>query len=231
MKFDGPPKQYLMTTQNNTSGLLSWNVKGTIATLLILALSISISPVACLLILWWRRATGLPFAEIGFRKPGNWVYTFGGGIILGICLKILVKSTVMRLFEMDPTNSAFHFIYQDTSKWILYSLLAIPFAGFGEEMVWRGFLFQRLRGPMGDDTLARVAIVFSTSLVFGGLHYLNQGFAGAVNGIIAGALFGSLYFISKKNLWLVIACHSAWDIFSFTMIYYGWERSIATLFF
>lgn len=222
-------KNSLRESNEESTPLTSWNHRSVGLVLVVLILGVSLSPLAGFLVLWWVRYSKLPYSEIGLARPKSWTFTIAGGIFTGIILKILIKNLIVQFFGFHPINENFQFIYGNTGKWLLYSLLAIFFAGFGEEIVWRGFLFQRLKTLFGEELVGEFLILIITTLVFGLPHYLNQGFEGAVNGVIAGLLFGLLYLFSGKNLWYVMLTHAVWDIFSFTIIYLGIEEKLSKL--
>ena len=64
-------------------------------------------------------------------------------------------------------------------------------AGFGEETVFRGYLFERLGRLFGTGARAKVAIVLITSAWFGLVHYPAQGLAGTGQAAIVGLVFGT----------------------------------------
>jgi membrane protease YdiL (CAAX protease family) len=93
-------------------------------------------------------------------------------------------------------------------------------AAFGEEVVMRGFLFERGRRLLGSGTGAKMLIVLVTSIVFGAGHYSLQGLAGAQNATIMGVMFGVLY-VSTGRLWLPVVTHSAFNLAGLTLIYFA----------
>ena len=81
------------------------------------------------------------------------------------------------------------------------------FVSLAEEMAFRGYVLQNLRGQGGWP----VAIVGS-SLLFAGFHGLNPGFgAGALAGIAAAGLFLALGYRVSGALWFPIGLHFAWN--------------------
>jgi len=51
-------------------------------------------------------------------------------------------------------------------------------AGFGEEIFFRGYAFERLGKLFGESIVAKISIVLLTSIWFGLAHYSVQGVAG-----------------------------------------------------
>jgi membrane protease YdiL (CAAX protease family) len=131
-----------------------------------------------------------------------------------------MKFFVMPLLGAPAVNPAFHFL-QGNAAALPIAILTMGFlAAFGEEVVMRGFLFERGRRLLGSGTGAKMLIVLVTSIVFGAGHYSLQGLAGAQNATIMGVMFGVLY-VSTGRLWLPVVTHSAFNLAGLTLIYFA----------
>ena len=110
-------------------------------------------------------------------RPRRWVPTVAGGVLFGVALKLVMKSVVMPLFGADPVNQAFRYLAGNTAAlpWVLYAVTVG--AGFGEETIFRGFAFERLRRLFGTSAAATVVIIAFTAVWFGAEHYSLQGLA------------------------------------------------------
>ena len=84
-------------------------------------------------------------------------------------------------------------------------------AGFGEETVFRGYLFERLGKLFGAGAWAKVAIVLLTSALFGLAHYPEQGLAGVQQAAIVGLVFGTIFAVTGR-IWMLIVAHAAFDV-------------------
>jgi membrane protease YdiL (CAAX protease family) len=62
--------------------------------------------------------------------------------------------------------------------------------------------------------------LFGSSLIFG-LGHGYQGLAGIINTTTIGLLLGTLYLISKRNLWVNIVCHGVIDSISLISLYFS----------
>ena len=102
--------------------------------------------------------------------------------------------------------------------------------GWGEETLFRGYLFERLGKLLGESPWARAAVVLLTSVVFGLLHLHDQGIAGAQQATITGLVFGSI-FAATRQIWPLVVAHAAFDVTAVLIIYAGLERNIAHWFF
>ncbi len=136
---------------------------GILAILVILAGNLVFVPVSAILVLVWVRWSRTPWREIGYVQPGSWLRTVAFGIVLGIAFKLLMKAIVMPLLGADPINQAYHYLAGNRAALpgALYAM--IVGAGFGEETVFRGFLFERLGKLFGAGVWARAAIVVLTA--------------------------------------------------------------------
>jgi len=103
-------------------------------------------------------------------------------------------------------------------------------AGFGEETVFRGYLFERLGKLFGSDAVAQAAIVLLTSGLFGLAHYWDQGVPGVEQAVVTGLVFGSI-FAATGRLWTLIFAHAAFDLTAVAIIYWGLESKVAHLLF
>jgi membrane protease YdiL (CAAX protease family) len=203
---------------------------GILAMLIILAGNFIITPLSAILVLVWRKISNTPWREIGYVRPRSWVRTILVGIVFGVALKFAMKALVMPLFGAPPINWAFHFVTGNSAviPSMVYTMIVV--AGFGEETLYRGWMFQRLGKLFGQNVPARIATVAITSILFASMHYPEQGIPGAEQALVTGLIFGSIFAITGRIFMLMIA-HAAFDLTALWMIYYGLETRIAHLIF
>ena len=182
-------------------------------------------PVGAALVLIWARLSHTPLREIGYATPRNWVLTILIGILFGVAFKFLMKAIVMPLLGADPINHAYHFLAGNKST-LPAAIVAMLVAGFGEETVFRGFMFERLEKLFGHSRGSKIFIVVFTSLLFGLSHYFSQGWPGVEQATITGLVFGTI-FAATKNIWLVMIAHAFFDLTALAMIYKNVESQIA----
>ena len=107
----------------------------------------------------------------------------------------------------------------------------IILAGFAEEIVFRGFLINRLQTLMGKSFGSGVAMVLITAGIFGPAHYISQGFFGALQGTIVGIVFATAYLLNGQRLWSLIVAHATFDVLAIYLIYAGLEERVAHVIF
>lgn len=188
------------------------------------------APMSAILALAWARLSKTPFADLGFRRLRSWLPPVALGLAGGVVLKLLFKSLLMPALGAPPVNAQFAHLTGNAAAlpamilWILFG------AGFGEETIYRGYLFERLRCLLGAQPIVLAAIVPLTSLAFGAVHLAAQGPFGAAQAFLLGLLLGTTY-ARTKSLWLPIALHASFDLTALALIYTRTERAVATYFF
>ena len=103
-------------------------------------------------------------------------------------------------------------------------------AGFGEETIFRGYLFERLGKLFGTGASAKVLIVLLTSAVFALGHYANLGLPGVEQAMITGLVFGAIFAVTGR-IWMVMCAHAAFDLPAVAIIYWNLEAAVAHLVF
>lgn len=203
---------------------------GIVAILIILAGNFVIAPLSAVLVLIWTRISNTPWREIGYVPPRSWPATIAIGIILGVALKFMMKALVMPLVGAPSINQAYHFVTGNPAVIPAMILTMIVTAGFGEETLYRGWMFERLGKLFGKSVTAKIATVVITTILFASAHYFEQGIPGVEQAFVTGFVFGSIFAVSAQIFMLMIA-HAAFDLTALWMIYYGLETRIAHLIF
>jgi CAAX protease family protein len=203
---------------------------GLLAIVLILAGNLLFAPLSAILVLVWVKSSRTPWREIGYVRPRSWIGTILVGLVFGAVLKVAMKAIVMPLLGAPPINQAFHFLVGNTAAipWMLYVIFVT--AGFGEETVFRGWMFERFGKLFGQRASAKIAIVLITSVWFGLDHYWLQGIPGVEQAFLVGLVFGSIFAVTGRIFMLMIA-HIAFDLAALAMIYWNFETEIAHLIF
>ncbi len=181
------------------------------------------------MLVWaWRSHT--PWREIGYVRPRSWVATVATGIAFGIAFKLLMKAVVMPLLGADPINQAYTYLTGNRAALpgILYAVTVG--AGFGEETVFRGYMFERLGKLFGPGAWAKPLIVLLSAGWFGLMHYPVQGLAGVQQATIFGLVFGTIFAITGR-IWMLMFAHAAFDLTAVAIIYWNLETDAAHLIF
>lgn len=202
---------------------------GILAILIILAGNF-FAPLSAILVLVWVGLSRTPWGEIGFVRPDSWVRTAAIGVAFGVALKFLMKMIVMPLLGAPPINPAYHYLAGNRAALPGVVLAMIFVAGFGEETVFRGYMFERLGKLFGSGPGARALIVMLTSGLFAAAHYSVQGLAGSEQAAITGIVFGTIFALTGR-IWMIMFAHAAYDLAAVAMIYWSLESTVAHLIF
>lgn len=187
-------------------------------------------PVGALLVLGWARFSGTPLRDLGFTAPRRWRITVPLAIAFGAAFKLLLKCVVMPLLGAPPVNAAYHDLAGNTAALPGAVWTMIVAAGFGEETVFRGFSFERMRSAFGDTRIVNTAAVLVSATVFGLAHLREQGVFGAIMAGFVGLTYGAIYARTRSLPFLMIA-HASFDLVALAMIYTDTETWFAHLFF
>ncbi|HXH38126.1 MAG TPA: CPBP family intramembrane glutamic endopeptidase [Thermoanaerobaculia bacterium] len=203
---------------------------GIMAMVVILSGTAVFNVLGAVLVIVWVRLSRTPWREIGYVRPRSWIVTVAGGVVFGVALKLLLKAIVMPLLGGDPINHAYHYLAGNRAA-IPFALFTLTIgAGWGEETVYRGFLFERLGKLFGAGVAGKTAIVLIVSVLFGLAHYPVQGLTGMEQAMITGLVFGTIVAVSGR-IGMVMIAHAAYDLAAYAIIYWNLEATVAHLVF
>lgn len=171
----------------------------------------------------WLRGTG--WRDVGLKRPARWSRTLLVGIGVGIAYQYIslyaIEPLLARLTGALPDVSQFAPLVGNTFFFVFSLVISWTLAAFAEEMVFRGYLLNRVAELVGErQRAAWVVALVVTSVLFGIVH-MYQGASGMITAAISGLLFGALYLATGRNLWAAIIAHGVNDTLGFTLIYLG----------
>lgn len=203
---------------------------GLLAILVILSGNLVHAPLSAMLVLAWAYRSRTPWREIGYVQPGHWVRDALWGIAGGLALRLLLQVIVMPLLGHHSINQQFHYMVGNTAALPGVILMLLVISGFGEETLFRGYLFERLRKLLGNSRTALIAIVLLTSVLFGMAHYPEQGWVGVKQSTMTGLAFGTAFAITGR-IWAIMWAHAAFNVLALTIIYLDLESEVSHLIF
>ena len=193
MLFSGLLSQWLIQPFINPSNQL---VLGEVSTLLFPG----ISALSLLLVakVWEHRS---------LASFGLWREKLGRNLLLGAAIGCL---TTTAIFVVNALAGQLHFRLGNQFNLALwpYLLLMIFLEALAEEVIYRGFVLNKLRTKMG-----LVPAIALGNLFFGLMHTFKGGapFSYILSVTLSGVLF-SLLFALTDNLWLVAATHALYNL-------------------
>jgi uncharacterized protein len=170
---------------------------------------------------WWSQT---PLARLGFVRPGSVVRAVALGILGGIALKLVVKVVIMPALGFDTANPVYSYVTGNPSALLRMLAVVIVGGGIGEETIWRGFLFDRIKA-FGGGRAGQLTIIVVASLAFAAAHYADQGVPGVVQAVITGLTLGTVYALSG-NLWTPMIVHAAYDVTALLIIFWDLESAV-----
>jgi membrane protease YdiL (CAAX protease family) len=172
-----------------------------------------------------QRSSG--WRQIGLARPKSWPKT----VLLGfgtMVAAILVSTMVQAIIQILPgleiaaaDKSSYDALIGNLPLLILYLVAAWTIIVFAEEMVFRAFLINSLV-TLFPNTRIRWALALLGSSLFFGLAHFSWGFAGVVDTMIFGLVFGFAYLRTGRNLWVPIITHGLMNTLAFVLIYLGY---------
>jgi membrane protease YdiL (CAAX protease family) len=210
--------------------LRGFGLLGILAIVVVLTGNLLFAPLSAILVLLWAWASRTPWREIGFVRPRSWIASIVLGVVFGSAFKLVMKALVMPLFGAPAINPTYHYLAGNRAALPGAILAMTVVAGFGEETVFRGYLFERLGKLFGTGRGAKAAIVLLTAALFAMAHYHDQGMPGVEQATITGLVFGAIFAITGR-LWTVIFAHAAFDLTALALIYWDVEGAVAHLVF
>jgi len=169
--------------------------------------------------LWLR---GLTWHDVGLRSSMAWwkiaLRAVVTAVLIAVIANVLVQPFLDRLISRPVNNSRFDDLRGNVKVLLLWLAAVWTIVAFGEEMVFRGYLMNRITDLAGKTRTGWVLALLGSSLIFG-LAHGYQGPAGIISTGEVGLLFGILYLVSKRNLWANIVCHGVFDSISLITLY------------
>lgn len=170
------------------------------------------------------RLRGLRWRDVGLVRFRNWGKTLLLGGICGIAMELLElfvsQPLLMRWTGKAPDLDLFRALNGNV-KWTALALFgAWTLAAFGEEMVFRGYLLNRIAGLVRSPRWAWVIGLVVSSAVFGAAH-LGQGITGQLENMLDGLLLGVIYLACGRSLAVPIVAHGITDTLDLLLMFAG----------
>jgi len=177
------------------------------------------------------RRQGQSLAVVGLtRPPRGWRQA----VLVGFSGALLIL--LLGQFVYPALRAVFHLAEQDISGYagvegnnrLLAIFLTVSWttAGFGEELIFRGFLMAGLAHCLGRSRAAWVAAWAISSLLFGLMH-LHTGVGAVLSTGLNGALLAGIYLLGRRSIWSAYIAHGLSDTVAFLVIYTGYYRNLA----
>lgn len=167
-----------------------------------------------LLAWWWLRRDGALAAAFALHRPRSWLQAWAIGLAsagaIVLWFQIGVRLVQWAGFAQVDVSAVMAQVTASPLSLMLWVVLVAWFAaGFGEEMMWRGFLLDRLTRLRGIK--GRLWLAIAIQAVLFGLPHAYQGWGGVIVTTVVGVYFGWLRTRTGWNLWPSILGHGLVD--------------------
>jgi len=142
-------------------------------------------------------------ALLGFPLARGWIRQFALGALLGFSLTLL--GVLLSAVRADVTISVN--VSSRAFARAAVALIVLVFGALAEELMFRGYPFQRL-----EDAIGPAGAIGVFSLLFGAVHLTNPGASalGLANTVLIGIVLAIAY-LRTRALWLPWGIHFGWN--------------------
>lgn len=172
--------------------------------------------------LLWRG--GERWVDLGFRRPRRWWITpllaLCGSLALLIAVGVVRGTILPSIGVAAPEPSALAGIKGDLGQYLFYGfIVAWGSTAFGEELLLRGFILDRVLKLIGSTCVPAVLLgIIGQAALFGSLHF-HQGLGGVILTGTFGLIMGLVWLLGGRNLWPCILIHGLTNFLSATEYY------------
>ncbi len=187
------------------------------------ALTVMVSMALALLLCWvWLRREGRVAEAWDLSTPASWSKVLGLAAMatVGSILIFTVGAALLQAAGLPAPDASFvlDLVTESPLMFAIWVIgVAILAAGVGEELLWRGFLMDRLERLGG--LRGRVWLVLAVQAILFGLPHAYQGLAGMILTAAIGLLLGWVRIMQRGNLWAVIIAHASVDVIMMSLAY------------
>lgn len=168
---------------------------------------------------------GKPFSALGFQREKftfKNIFVFAPLTALGLFAFYVFALVpgITKLTGVAIDYSSFDQLEGNLSACLIALLLVWATAGFGEEIIFRGYFMRQFIKFFGESKISIVLNIVLLACFFGFMHSY-QGITGQVVSGIIGALLALIFYLRKYDLWFVVAVHGFFDTIALICIYFG----------
>lgn len=201
------------------------SLRDIVAVLVVVAASLAGAVMGAVVVLLWAQLSRTPMRELGFKAPANWFRVLTWAATIGVALKLALKALVMPLLGAPAVNASYQYLTGNTAA--LPGMVAgLLLAGIAEELLYRGYVFERFRALLRSGQGALYASIVVSTAVFSIAHYSDQGLPGMAQAAITGLAFATM-FAWQRHIWFPIVAHITFNLTSVALIYGNWEQAVA----
>tara|TARA_R110002020_G_scaffold346625_3_gene560475 strand:+ start:475 stop:1128 length:654 start_codon:yes stop_codon:yes gene_type:complete len=168
---------------------------------------------------------GKPFSALGFQREK---FTFKNIFVLAPLLALVLFAFyvfalvpgITKLTGVPIDYSSFDQLKGNLPASLIALLLVWATAGFGEEIIFRGYFMRQFVKLFGESKVSIVLNIVLLACFFGFMHSY-QGITGQIVAGTVGAILALIFYLRKYDLWFVVTVHGFFDTIALICIYIG----------
>lgn len=168
---------------------------------------------------------GKPFSALGFQREKftlKNILVLAPLVALGLFIfyVFLLVPGITKLTGVPIDYSSFDELKGNLPACLIALLLLWATAGFGEEIIFRGYFMRQFVKFFGESKASILLNIVLLACFFGFMHSY-QGITGQLVTGFVGALLALIFYLRKYDLWFIIAVHGFFDTIALICIYFG----------
>jgi uncharacterized protein len=171
--------------------------------------------------LWARK---LRWKDVGLSMFRNWKTTLALGVAAGVLMEafelFVSQPLLVKFLGKNPDLEDFRPLIGNLKLTLVFIVLAWTLAAFGEELVYRGYLMNRVADLFSRTRRAWLISLIVVHVGFA-LAHAYQGLTGAIDEGLMGLLLGVIYLRTGRNLAVPIVAHGVADTIDFVLMFLG----------
>ena len=163
---------------------------------------------------------GITFNKISIKK-GIQIFLISILVFIAAIAAFVLGSIIMaNIIGIPESSDMSNYTFLQNNLELLFLTLIGTYivASFGEEVIYRGFIINRLIELGLDSKIGKVTVIFISALIFGLAHY-QWGLMGIVQTGFMGAVLGFFYLKLKKRIWILVLAHGYMDTILLIQMY------------
>lgn len=138
--------------------------------------------------------------------------------VTGFIIGSIIMANITGIPEGSADMSSYEYMQNNLPMFLITLLGVLIVSSFGEEVVYRGFLINRLIELGLKKKHGKVVTVIISSVIFGLVHY-DWGPMGVVQTGFMGLALAICYLKMKKRLWVIVIAHAYMDTLLMVQMY------------
>lgn len=168
---------------------------------------------------------GKPFSALGFCREN---FTFKNLLVfapltafgLFVFYVIALVPGIEMLTGLPVDYSSMSQLEGNLPTTVTWLLIVWVTAGFGEEIIFRGYFMRQFVKFFGDSRISLAINILIFCSFFGYMH-MQQGITGQLVAASVGALLCLIFYIRKYDLWFMIMIHGFFNTLGILSFYFG----------